>query len=109
MLTILRGVTSLQDYAPGLFVNELPVPQSEEISTPQFILGFVGEFDRGPLNKYMLISETPSKRLIEIAEPILGASTKKLAGNQLLDHLHHARIKKAAFVRVLGNGHQTAR
>ncbi|AUM64315.1 phage tail protein [Brevibacillus laterosporus] len=108
MLTILRGVTSLQDYAPDLYVNELPVPQSEEISTPQFILGFVGEFDRGPLNKYMLISETPSKRLIEIAEPILGSSTKKLAGNQLLDHLHHARIKKAAFVRVLGSGHQTA-
>ncbi|QDX91070.1 phage tail protein (plasmid) [Brevibacillus laterosporus] len=108
MLTMLRGVTSLQDYPPGLYVNELPVPQSEEVSTSHFILGFIGEFDRGPIDKYMLISETPSKRLAEIAEPILGPYTKKHAGNQLLDHLNHARIKKVAFVRVLGSGHQTA-
>lgn len=105
---ILRGVTSLAGYPPGVYVNELAVPQSDDIKTSDFILAFIGEFDRGPVNQYVLISETPTTKLYEVAAPILGLTTKPNAGNALLDHLNHAKIQKAVFIRVLGAGHQTA-
>lgn len=105
---ILRGVTSLNGYPPGLYINEQAVPQSDDIKTSDFVLGFYGEFDRGPVDQYVLISETPTKKLYELAAPVLGLTTKPNAGNALLDHLKHAKIKKAVFVRVLGSGYQTA-
>ncbi|UED70693.1 phage tail protein [Brevibacillus sp. HD3.3A] len=105
---ILRGVTSLAGYPPGLYINEQAVPQSDEVKTSDFIPAFVGEFDRGPVNEFVLISETPTKKLHEIALPVLGSVDKPTAGNALLDHLKHAKVKKAAFVRVLGSGHVTA-
>ncbi|MGF9909486.1 phage tail protein [Brevibacillus porteri] len=105
---ILRGVTSLAGYPPGLYVNEQAVPQSDDVKTSDFIPAFVGEFDRGPVNEYVLITETPTKKLFEIALPVLGSTDKPNAGNALLDHLKHAKIQKVAFVRVLGTGHATA-
>ena len=35
---------------PDIYVNEMPVPQEENFTMPDFVLGFVGEFDRGPIN-----------------------------------------------------------
>ncbi|KKX52565.1 MULTISPECIES: phage tail protein [Brevibacillus] len=105
---ILRGVTSLAGYPPGVYVNEMAVPQSDDVKTSDFVPAFIGEFDRGPVNQYVLISETPTTKLYEVAGPVLGLTTKPYAGNALLDHLKHAKIRKAAFIRVLGEGHATA-
>ncbi|WP_010502808.1 phage tail protein [Paenibacillus elgii] len=107
-MTILRGAKSLAGFPPGLYINELAVPQSDDTATSDFVLGFVGEFDRGPVNQYVMINETPSKRLAEIAAPILGVTTAAAKGNYLMDHLDRARVKKAVFVRVLGAGYATA-
>jgi hypothetical protein len=107
-LTILRGVKSLNGFPPGLYINELAVPQSADAAKTDFVLGFVGEFDRGPVNQYVMVTETATKRLSEIASPVLGDMTKTKAGNALLDHLHRAKVKKAVFVRVLGAGYATA-
>lgn len=107
-MTILRGVTSLAGYPPGLYINEQAVPQSDTVDMKDFVLGFVGDFDRGPVNQYVMVSETPTKRLTEIVEAVLGLTTKSNKGNALLDHLHRARVKKAVFVRVLGAGNAMA-
>ncbi|OXM84606.1 phage tail protein [Paenibacillus rigui] len=107
-MTIIRGATSLTGLPPGLYINELAVPQSDEVATSDFVLGFVGDFDRGPVNQYVMINEIPTKRLAEIAEPVLGATTKSNAGNALLDHLDRAKVKRAVFVRVLGAGYAAA-
>jgi hypothetical protein len=107
-LTIIRGVTSLVGYPPGLYIIEQAAPQSDDTAISEFVLGFVGAFDRGPLNQYVMVSETPSKRLSEIVQNVLGSMSKSNAGNALLDHIHRARIKKAAFVRILGAGNAIA-
>lgn len=105
---ILRGVTSLAGYPPGLYINELAVPQSDAVDLKDFVLGFVGDFDRGPVNQYVYASETPTKRLSEIVASVLGLTTASKKGNALLDHLHRARVKKAVFVRVLCAGYAIA-
>ena len=107
-MTILRGVKSLNGYPPGLYINEQAVPQSNDVKTKDFVLGFVGAFDRGPINQYVLASETPAKRLVELVESVLGRKIAGKKGNDLLDHLDRAKAKKVVFVRVLGSGYATA-
>ena len=109
-MPILRGFTGdIRTMPPEIYVNEMPVPQEENFTMPDFVLGFVGEFDRGPINEYIYCSETPTKRMTELLRPVLGEmSDKGCKGNQLLTHLHMARAKKAVFVRILGNGYATA-
>ena len=109
-MPILRGLTGdIRTMPPDIYVNEMPVPQSNDITMPDFVLGFVGEFDRGPINEYIYCGETPTKRMSEILRPVLGEmSDKGCKGNQLLTHLHMARAKKAVFVRILGAGYATA-
>lgn len=107
-MPILRGVTSLAGYPPGLYINELAVPQSEDVQMSEFVLGIVGDFDRGPLNQYVMATETPTMKLAEIVATVLGLTTKTNKGNALLDHINRAGIKKAVFVRVLGAGSATA-
>lgn len=107
-MTILRGTKNLNGYPPGLYINEMAVPNSDDVKQSDFILGFVGDFDRGPINQYVMISETPTKRLIEIAASTLGLKTNSKKGNALLDHLDRAKIKRAVFVRILGAGYATA-
>ena len=109
-MPILRGFTGdIRTMPPDIYVNEMPVPQQENFTMPDFVLGFVGEFDRGPVNEYLYCSETPTKRMTEILRPVLGEmSDKGCKGNQLLTHLHSARAKKAVFVRILGKGYATA-
>ena len=109
-MPILRGFTGdIRTMPPDIYVNEMPVPQEESFIMPDFVLGFVGEFDRGPINEYIYCSETPTKRMTEILRPVLGEmSDSGCKGNQLLTHLHMARAKKAVFVRVLGAGYATA-
>ncbi len=109
-MPILRGFTGdIRTMPPDIYVNEMPVIQEDSFNMPDFVLGFVGDFDRGPVNEYIYISETPTKRMIEIAKPVLGeASDSGCMGNQLLTHLNMARAKKAVFVRVLGADYKTA-
>jgi hypothetical protein len=107
-LTILRGITSLAGYPPGLYINEQAVPQSDTVNTQDFVYSYVGDFDRGPVNQYVYITETPTNRLSELAAPILGLKTSSKDGNAVIDHLHEAKIKKVVLVRVLGSGYQTA-
>lgn len=107
-MPILRGVTSLAGLPPGLYINELAVPQSDMVEMKDFVLGIVGDFDRGPLNQYVMATETPTKRLAEIVAMVLGLKTKTNKGNALLDHIDRARVKKAVFVRVLGVGSSIA-
>lgn len=107
-MTIIRGATSLTGLPPGLYINELAVPQSDDVASSDFVLGFVGDFDRGPVNQYVMINETPTKRLAEIAASVLGTTTKSNPGNALIDHLDRAKVKRAVFVRVLGAGYATA-
>ncbi|MDR6883023.1 phage tail protein [Bacillus sp. 3255] len=107
-MTIIRGASSLVGLPPGLYINELAVPQTDEALQSDFVLGFVGDFDRGPVNQYVMVTETPTKRLSEIASSVLGSMAKANAGNALIDHLHRANVKKAAFVRILGAGYATA-
>lgn len=109
-MPILRGFTGdIRTMPPDIYVNEMPVPQEENFTMPDFVLGFVGEFDRGPVNEYIYCSETPTKRMSEILRPVLGEMSEEgCKGNQLLTHLHMARAKKAVFVRVLGTGYATA-
>ena len=109
-MPILRGFTGdIRTMPPDIYVNEMPVPQEENFIMPDFVLGFVGEFDRGPINEYIYCSETPAKRMTEILRPVLGEmSDSGCKGNQLLTHLHMARAKKAVFVRILGTGYATA-
>lgn len=109
-MPILRGFTGdIRTMPPDIYVNEMPVPQQDSFNMPDFILGFVGDFDRGAVNEYVYCTETPTKRLCDIVRPVLGvASDSGKLGNQLLTHLNMARVKKAVFVRVLGAGHETA-
>lgn len=109
-MPILRGFTGdIRTMPPDIYVNEMPVPQEEYFNMPDFVLGFVGEFDRGPVNEYVYASETPAKRLIEILRPVLGeACDNGKSGNQLLVHINQAKVRKAVFVRVLGNGYATS-
>ncbi len=109
-MPILRGFTgNIRTMPPDIYVNEMPVPQEESFNMPDFVLGFVGEFDRGPVNEYIYCSETPTKRMTEILRPVLGEmSDSGYKGNQLLTHLHMARAKKAVFVRILGAGYAVA-
>ena len=99
-MPILRGFTGdIRTMPPDIYVNEMPVPQQENFTMPDFVLGFVGEFDRGPVNEYIYCSETPTKRMTEILRPVLGERNDTgYKGNQLLTHLHSARAKKAVFV-----------
>ena len=61
-MPILRGFTGdIRTMPPDIYVNEMPVPQQENFTMPDFVLGFVGEFDRGPVNEYIYCSETPTK------------------------------------------------
>lgn len=109
-MSIVRGFTGdIRSMPPDIYVNEMPVPQEDNFVMPDFVLGFVGEFDRGPVNEYVYVSETPTRRMKEIAESVLGATSDdgKL-GNQLFVHLHQAKAKKAVFVRILGEGYSTA-
>jgi hypothetical protein len=108
ILTILRGVTTLAGYSPGLYINEQAVPQSDTVNTSDFVLGFVGDFDRGPVNQYVFASETPTQKLVDLVSATLGLSTATKKGNQLLDHLNRAKVKKSIFVRILGAGYATA-
>ena len=109
-MPIVRGFTGeIRTMPPDIYVNEMPVPQAENFTMPDFVLGFVGEFDRGPVNEYIYCSETPTKRMTEIVRTVLGEmSDDGYKGNQLLTHLHMARAKKAVFVRILGAGYATA-
>lgn len=109
-MPILRGFTGdIRTMPPDIYVNEMPVPQEENFNMPDFVLGFVGEFDRGPINEYIYCSETPTKRMSEILRTVFGEMNDEgCKGNQLLTHLHMARAKKAVFVRVLGEGYKTA-
>lgn len=109
-MPILRGFTGdIRTMPPDIYVNEMPVPQADSFTMPDFVLGFVGDFDRGPINEYIYASETPTKRLSEIVRPVLGDMTDNgCNGNQLLTHLHNARVKKTVFVRVLGADFATA-
>lgn len=109
-MPILRGFTGdIRTMPPDIYVNEMPVPQADSFNMPDFVLGFIGDFDRGPVNEYIYASETPTKRLCEIVRPVFGAASDSgCYGNQLFTHLHQARAKKAVFVRVLGAGYQTA-
>ncbi len=66
-MPILRGFTGeIRTMPPDIYVNEMPVPQADSFTMPDFVLGFVGEFDRGPVNEYVYCSETPTKRMTEI-------------------------------------------
>lgn len=109
-MPILRGFTGdIRTMPPDIYVNEMPVAQEDNFNMPDFVLGFVGEFDRGPINEYVYISETPTKRMAEIARPVFGeANDEGCMGNQLLTHLNMARAKKAVFVRILGADYKTA-
>lgn len=109
-MPILRGFTGdIRTMPPDIYVNEMPVPQADNFEIPDFVLGFVGDFDRGPLNEYIYANETPTKRLSEVVRTVFGAmSDTGSYGNQLLTHLHNARAKKAVFVRVLGADYATA-
>lgn len=109
-MPILRGFTGdIRTMPPDIYVNEMPVPQTDSFDMPDFVVGFVGDFDRGPINEYIYCSETPTKRLADIAKPVFGEmSDSGKYGNQLLTHLHNARVKKAVFVRVLGTDYATA-
>lgn len=109
-MPILRGFTGdIRTMPPDIYVNEMPVPQQDSFNMPDFVLGFVGDFDRGPINEYVYASETPSKRLHEIVRPVLGGMADSgCMGNQLLTHLNAVRAKKAVFVRVLGADYKTA-
>lgn len=109
-MPILRGFTgNIQTLPPDIYVNELPAPQSDEVTMPDFVLGFVGCFDRGPLDSYVYVSETPTSRMAEMMTPVFGvASDNGELGNQLMVHLDKAKAKKAVFVRILGKGYATA-
>lgn len=109
-MPILRGFTGdIRTMPPDIYVNELPVVGTDSFEMPDFVLGFVGEFDRGPVDSYIYASETPAKRLDEVVKNVFGkASDTGAKGNQLLTHLKNAGAKKAAFVRVLGAGHKAA-
>ncbi len=109
-MPILRGFTgNIRTMPPDIYVNEMPVPQEESFNMPDFVLGFVGEFDRGPINEYIYCSETPTKRMTELLRTVLGEmSDSGCKGNQILTHLHMARAKKAVFVRILGAGYATS-
>lgn len=109
-MPILRGFTGdIRTMPPDIYVNEMPVPQADSFTMPDFVTGFVGEFDRGPVNEYVYAAETPSKRLMEIVRPVFGeAAVNGCYGNQLFTHIDSARLKKAVFVRVLGAGYATA-
>lgn len=53
-MPIVRGFTGeIRTMPPDIYVNEMPVPQAENFTMPDFVLGFVGEFDRGPVNEYI--------------------------------------------------------
>ncbi len=109
-MSVVRGfIGDVRSMPPDIYVNEMPVPQEDKFIMPDFVLGFVGEFDRGPVNEYIYASETPTKRLREIITPVFGvASDSGRLGNQLLVHLNQAKAKKAVFVRILGDGYSTA-
>ncbi len=109
-MPILRGFKGdIRIMPPDIYVNEMPVPQEESFIMPDFVLGFVGDFDRGPINEYVYATETPTKRLTEIVRTVLGEpSNNGKDGNQLLVHIEQARVKKAVFVRILGVGHKSA-
>lgn len=94
---------------PDIYVNEMPVPQENVFSMDKFVLGFIGKFDRGPVNEFVFASETSSTKLVDIVSNVYGAASDSGApGNQLLVHLDQAKATNAVFVRVLGAGHSTA-
>jgi hypothetical protein len=107
-LPILRGAKNLNGLPPNIYVNELAAPQEQTVQMSGFVLAFIGAFNRGPVEQFVHIQETPTHRLVDAAEIIFGRKTGTEAGNQLLDHLDRARVKDVVFVRVLGEGHTTA-
>lgn len=109
-MPILRGFKGdIRSMPPDIYVNEMPVPQTDSFEMPDFVLGFVGEFDRGPINEYIFVEETPTKRLTEIIRGVFGAAVDTgKPGNMLLKHINEARAKSAVFVRTLGSGYAVA-
>lgn len=107
-MPILRGAKSLQGLPPNVYVNELAPPQNETVELSSFVLGFIGAFDRGPVNQFVRITQTPMNKLVDSAEIMFGLRDNQEKGNQLLDHIDRARVTDAIFVRVLGDGHATA-
>lgn len=107
-MPLLRGAKSIIGLPPNIYVNELAAPSSDTVNMSGFILGFIGEFDRGPVDSFVHIQETPTHKVVESAEIIFGLKTGSKKGNQLLDHLDRARAKDVIFVRVVGTGAATA-
>ncbi|WP_027416210.1 phage tail protein [Aneurinibacillus terranovensis] len=107
-MPVVRGLKNLNGLPPNVYVNELAAPQGAAVLASPFVLGFIGEFDRGPVDQYVHIVETPTMTVAEAAEIIFGLKTFSPKGNQLLDHLDHARVKNVIFGRVIGSGFATA-
>lgn len=107
-MPILRGAKNLQGLPPNVYVNELAPPQSEDVALSGFVLGFIGAFDRGPVNQFVRITQTPTNKLVDSAEILFGSRTHQAKGNQLLDHLDRARVTDVILIRVLGDGHAEA-
>ncbi len=109
-MPMLRGFTGdITTLPPDVYVNEMPTPQSNTVKMSNFVAGFIGDFDRGPIGSYVYAQKTPTQSLLEKLTEIFGeASDSGKAGNQLLRHIDESGLNYVVLVRILGSGHTAA-
>lgn len=105
-MPIVRNWKDFSKLPPDVWVNELPIPQSDIIQMGDFVLAVIGKFEKGPVDQYIYASESPSRNLVEAVSDILGkpSDSDGFPGNQVLEHIKNAKIKKCVFINVRGKG-----
>lgn len=109
-MPIVRNCKDFSKLPPDVWVNELPVPQNEIIQMGDFVLAVIGNFQKGFTDQYIYVSESASRTLAEAVTEFLGApsTTGKYPGNQVLEHIKNAKVKKCIFVNVRGKDAKTS-